>query len=455
MSDGQGMHDHDRPSGGDRPAEDPARPDGSAPGTEPERENGGSLSDPSDSSDLSDSSDPSDSSGSGSPVEPASPRSGEPVSVEGSVSVGGPGIVGGSADDEGAASAEGAAGSGDPGSAGELGADERALRDLLHRAVREVEPSDGTLDYLRRAVPARRARKRQALVGMAAAALFVGTAVPAVVHVSTSSGSDANPSAVGHASQAQGGTSQGKGPDNGASTAGGSSDEIEGTGKGGEKGKDEGTGDSTGAGATEGTGPSSSADTGAPACTADHLGAAVASTAAPDSTGTVYGAFRVTNGSGDACTVGAPGAISVATQGAADPAKVGTMRHAPGDAAAGLPDPSLEAASGLLLKPGAAYEVKFAWVPSETCPTTGGGTGGGTGGPSPDPTPSGGTTTTGATTGGGGDGGASPQTLRGDGTVEGSVTVTYTAATGTGAASATVANACAGTVYWTGVLTAS
>ncbi|NEA88822.1 hypothetical protein G3I53_22955 [Streptomyces sp. SID14436] len=336
-----------------------------------------------------------------------------------------------------------------------MGADERALRDLLHRAVREVEPSDGTLDYLRRAVPARRARKRQALVGMAAAALFVGTAVPAVVHVSTSSGSDANPSAVGHASQAQGGTSQGKGPDNGASTAGGSSDEIEGTGKGGEKGKDEGTGDSTGAGATEGTGPSSSADTGAPACTADHLGAAVASTAAPDSTGTVYGAFRVTNGSGDACTVGAPGAISVATQGAADPAKVGTMRHAPGDAAAGLPDPSLEAASGLLLKPGAAYEVKFAWVPSETCPTTGGGTGGGTGGPSPDPTPSGGTTTTGATTGGGGDGGASPQTLRGDGTVEGSVTVTYTAATGTGAASATVANACAGTVYWTGVLTAS
>src|SRR5690606_32957099 len=220
MSDGQGMHDHDRPSGGDRPAEDPARPDGSGPGTEPERENGGSLSHPSDSSDPSDSSGSSDFSGSGSPAEPASPRSGEPVSVEGSVSVGGPGIVGGSADDEGAASAEGAAGSGDPGSAGGLGADERALRDLLHRAVSEGEPSDGALDCLRRAVPARRAGKRQALVGMAAAALFVGTAVPAVVHVSTSSGSDANPSAVGHASQAQGGTSQGKGPDNGASSAG-------------------------------------------------------------------------------------------------------------------------------------------------------------------------------------------------------------------------------------------
>lgn len=446
MSDGQGMHDHDRPSGGDRPSEDPARPDRSGTGKEPESGSG-----------LSGSGD------SGSPAEPASPRSGEPVSAEGSANSGDSGDVEGSASAGKAAGAgesvraghpQGPAGAGDPDTAVELGADERALRALLHQAVREVEPSDGTLDYLRRAVPARRARKRQALVGVAAAALFVGTAVPAVVHVSTSSGSDANPSAVGHASQAQGGTSQGKGPDNGASTAGGSSDEVEGTGRGGEKGKDEGTGNSTGAGATEGTGPSSSADTGAPACTADHLGPAVASTAAPDSTGTVYGAFRVTNGSGDACTVGAPGAISVATQGAADPAKVGTMRHAPGDAAAGLPDPSLEAASGLLLKPGAAYEVKFAWVPSETCPTTGGGTGGGTGGPSPDPTPSGGTTTTGATTGGG-DGGTSPQTLRGDGTVEGSVTVTYTAATGTGAASATVANACAGTVYWTGVLTAS
>ncbi|WP_437027817.1 hypothetical protein [Streptomyces sp. enrichment culture] len=335
----------------------------------------------------------------------------------------------------------------------DLDPDERALRALLHQAVREVEPSDGTLEHLRRAVPARRARKRQALVGMAAAALFVGTAVPAVVHVSTTSGSGANPSAVGHASQAQGGTSQGRGPDSDASTAGGYADEVPGTGGDGRKGEDEGTGDNTGAGATEGAGPSSSAEAGAPACTAAQLGPAASSTAAPDSSGAVYGSFRVTNVSGDTCTVGAPGTIGVTTQGAADPAKVGTMRHAAGDAAAGLPDPSLEAASGLVLKPGTAYEVKFAWVPSETCPTTGGGTGGGTGEPAPDPTPTSGTGTTGATTGG--DGGTAPQTLRADGTGEGSVTVTYTAATGAGGSSATVANACAGTVYWTGVLTAS
>ncbi|WP_432054572.1 hypothetical protein [Streptomyces sp. bgisy022] len=334
----------------------------------------------------------------------------------------------------------------------DLDPEERALRALLHQAVREVQPSDGALDHLRRAVPARRARKRQALVGVAAAALFVGTAVPAVVHVSGSSGSGAHPSAVGHASQAQGGTSQGRGPDSDASTAGGSADEVRGTGGGGMPGEDEGAGDSTGAGAAEGAGPSSSADAGAPACSADQLGPAVASTAAPDSSGAVYGSFRVTNVSGDTCTVGAPGTIGVTTKGAADPAKVSTMRHAAGDAAAGLPDPSLEAASGLVLKPGTAYEVKFAWVPSETCPTTGTGTGGGTGEPAPDPTPTGGTSTTGAATG---DDGTAPQTLRADGTVEGSVTVTYTAATGTGEAGATVVNACAGTVYWTGVLTVS
>ncbi|MCZ9347385.1 hypothetical protein NGM37_57770, partial [Streptomyces sp. TRM76130] len=58
------------------------------------------------------------------------------------------------------------------------------MRRLLHRAVEEVEPREGALEQLRRAVPARRARKRQAAVGMAAAALLIGTAVPALLHVS-------------------------------------------------------------------------------------------------------------------------------------------------------------------------------------------------------------------------------------------------------------------------------
>jgi hypothetical protein len=335
-----------------------------------------------------------------------------------------------------------------------LDPDELELRTLLHQAVREVEPSDGTLDYLRRAVPARRARKRQALVGAAAAALFLGTAVPALVHVSSTGGPDANPSAVGHASQAQGGTGSGKGTDGGESTTGGPSDEVEGSGKGDKKDKDkeEGGSTSSGSGTTEGAGPSAGTASGVPACTAAELGPAAASTAAPDSTGAVYGSFRVTNVSGASCTVDGPGVVGATPQGAADPAAVGSMRHVAGDAAAGLPDPSLEAAQ-LVLKPGAAYEVRFAWVPSQPCPAPGEETGGGTGGPSSDPSPSDPPTTTSGTSTGT-DSCTTTQLVREDGTTDGSVAVTYTASTGSSSATTTVSNACTGTVYWTGLLTA-
>jgi hypothetical protein len=43
--------------------------------------------------------------------------------------------------------------------------------------------------------------------------------------------------------------------------------------------------------------------------------------------------------------------------------------------------------------------------------------------------------------------------MRADGTVDGSVTITGTAEGGAPSTSVTVSNACAGTVYWTGVLT--
>ncbi|MBC9728527.1 hypothetical protein H8R17_28125 [Streptomyces sp. TRM68367] len=338
-----------------------------------------------------------------------------------------------------------------------LDSDELALRRMLHQSVQEVEPRDGTLDYLRRAVPARRARKRQAMVGMAAAALFVGTAVPALLHVSNSTGEGANPSVAGHASQAQGGTGDGKGPDGGeVSAGGGSSDKAPGNDKDDKEEKEDeekGTGAATG-GATEGADPSSTIAAGAPACMSGQLGAAGSGTAAPDSTGVVYGSFRVTNVSVAECMVTSPGTVGALAQGAADPTKIGAQRHAAGDPATGLPDPATEAAQ-LALKPGATYDVKFAWVPSETCPSngTGGGTGGSDPGPSPDPTPS---QDPGATTGTstGGDTGTTTQLTAEDGTADGSVTVTYTTETGD-TVSATVSNACAGTVYWTGILPAS
>ncbi|MDV9171772.1 hypothetical protein R6V09_16790 [Streptomyces sp. W16] len=327
--------------------------------------------------------------------------------------------------------------------------DELALRRLLHQAVQEVEPRDGTLEHLRKAVPARRARKRQAVVGMAAAALFFGTAIPALVHVSNSTGSGVDPSMAGNSSQAQGGTSQGKNPDGGSNTSGGSSGQTSGQNPGGHK--NEGGSKSPGAG-TVSAKPSASTGTAAPVCAAAQLGSATSSVAAADSVGTVYGTFTVTNTSGTSCTVGGPGTVGFSALGAADSSKIVLQTHAAGDAATGLPDPSTEPAE-LVLPPGSSYLVKFAWVPSETCPTSSGSTGGTTGGPTTSPSPTeDASTTTGSTAG---DTGTSAQLLPEDGTLDGSVEVSHTAQAGSPTATAVVPNACAGTIFRTGVLPAS
>ncbi|MFD0316397.1 hypothetical protein [Streptomyces flavalbus] len=341
--------------------------------------------------------------------------------------------------------------------ADDLLSDELALRRMLQQAVREIEPSDGTLEHLRRAVPARRARKRQAAVGLAAAALFVGTAIPAVLHVSNSSGGDANPSIAGHGSEAQGGASEGK-DKGGSEGTGGSSGQTENQGGGGSDQGAKNSGGSGGDGPSGSTGPSASTEADTPACTSAQLNS-TSSVDPPDSVGAVYGTFRITNISGNGCTVDAPGTVDTLAQGAADATRISVVSHTAGDAAGNLPDPSLEVSS-LLLKSGDAYEVKFAWVPSETCPSNGGSSSGGTGGdtggetggtdPSADPSPTQSTGTQGSSTGG--DTGTATQLLGAEGTADGSVTVSYTSVAGAPAVSATVSNACAGTVFRTGVL---
>jgi hypothetical protein len=340
-------------------------------------------------------------------------------------------------------------GSGPKGTGGFEPDDELVLRNLLQQVVSEIEPRDGTLEHLRRAVPARRARKRQAVVGMAAAALFIGTAIPALVHVSNSTGSDLNTSITGNGSQTQGSGGQSKGQAGGHDASGGNSGASKDSDKGSGKGKgDKGKGASTGAtGGTQPT-PTSAAST---LCTSAQLGGG-GSVNAPDSSGAVYGSFRVSNISGTSCTVTGAGAVGVSPQGAADASKITSARHVTGDAAAGLPDPSLSPTQ-MTLAPGAAYEVRFAWVPSEPCPTTSGGTtdGGGTGGtdPSTDPTPTGeatpGTTTDGSNS-------ASAQLFTEDGVVDGSVVVSHTTEGGIATFTAGVGNACAGALYYTGLM---
>ncbi|WP_338896942.1 hypothetical protein WBG99_15920 [Streptomyces sp. TG1A-60] len=335
----------------------------------------------------------------------------------------------------------------DPARLGGFEPDGLVLRDLLQQAVSEIEPRDGTLEHLRRAVPARRARKRQALVGMAAAALFIGTAIPALVHVSSADGSAVNPSIMGKGSQTQGTEGQSKGQSGGDTTSGGSPDGSKESGKN----KDQGA---TGKGQSNGsTGGAEATPTPAVAtlCTAAQLGGG-GSVGVPDSGGAVYGTFRVSNISGTSCTVTGAGGVSTTPQGAADGSKITVANHVAGDAAAGLPDPSLSLAQ-LVLEPGAAYEVRFAWVPSEPCPTTGGTPGGGTGGPDPSPEPTPTEQETGGTTTDGGNS-ATTQLLTEDGGVaDGSVLISHTAEGGVAAFTTSVGNACAGVVYRTGLLT--
>lgn len=331
-----------------------------------------------------------------------------------------------------------------------LDSDELALRRMLHDAVQEMEPRDGTLDHLRRAVPVRRARKRQAAVGMAAAALFLGTAVPAVLHVSAAGSSDANPSIAGQASQAQGGADQGKNPDGGSSgRVGDSSGKTDELGKGGATDSGQGK-ESAGGTASSGSGPTAGPLMSAAACGPSQLEAGTPAVDVPDAAGIVYGTFRVTNSSSAACVVGGAVSVTFDAQGAADATKITVVEHTSGDAAAGLPDPSLYVTQHTLA-PGSAYEVKFAWAPSATCPTTGSTSGGDSGGTaSPSPTPTEPSTTTGETTSG-----TSAQLLTADGTADGSVVVSYTAEGGSPTAKATVSNACSGTIYRTGVLASS
>ncbi|WP_370413565.1 hypothetical protein [Streptomyces fradiae] len=334
--------------------------------------------------------------------------------------------------------------------------DELALRRLLQGAVAGLEPTEGALDHLRRAVPARRARKRQALVGMAAAVVLIGTAVPALVHVASSDGITAdNAINAGHGEQAQGGTGTETGIEGGQhtaaplpGTAAPKPGEADGT-----SGKPTASAQNPGTG-TDPAGTPTGAPPTQPVCAAAQLGVSSVQTGAPDATGKVYGTFRIANVSASDCVVGGAGQVGFAARGAADGAKIAVVEHTSGDVASGLPDPSQEAPQ-LLLTPDNAYEVRFAWVPSETCPTTGTT-------PTPTPTPStggstsGGAGTTGGSTGtGAADNAVAPQLVT-DGTpADGSVEVTHTADPGGPVAAATIPNACAGTIYRTGVLDAS
>ncbi|WP_338677636.1 hypothetical protein V1460_35185 [Streptomyces sp. SCSIO 30461] len=324
--------------------------------------------------------------------------------------------------------------------------DELGLRRMLHEAVDDLAPSDGTLERLHKAVPARRARKRQALVGAAASVVLLGLAVPAFVKVAESGALDpAKPVNAGHGEQAQGGTGDEAGNGTGDMESGGDRPGQE-RSRSGEPGPTTSPDAQASTTASESpvaqVVPEASIPPTTPACGSEQLVVDGTEVGAPDAEGKVYGAFRIANTSGTSCAVTEAGTVAFHTAGAADAAKISVVDHVAGDAATGLPDPAPEP-TALLLVPAASYEVKFAFVPSETCPTTTA---------SPDSTPPADGGSSGVATEADGSG-AEPQLgAADDGPADGSITVSHVAAAGGPTAEVTIPEACAGTIYRTGVL---
>ncbi|WP_405937563.1 hypothetical protein OG338_13430 [Streptomyces sp. NBC_00726] len=340
------------------------------------------------------------------------------------------------------------------GEGGDDGAED-ALRRMMHGVVQGLEPSEGSLDRLQRAVPARRARRRQALVGAAAAALLIGTAIPAFVHVANSEGSStASPAIAGHGEQAQGGS----GDDSGADSGNGGGESGGGHPNGGQGLPQEPTSPSDSSGRSqEGDPAGASADPSRSAvdamrpCDPGQLGVESAKTGAAGADGTVYGAFRIANVSGENCVVRSGGIVGFEAMGAADPTRIEVVRHTEGDPASGLPDPVTEE-TVVVLKPDAVYEVQFAWVPEDTCPSTGAS-------PSPTPTEGAAGTGSGSPAGSGSAGttgesetGTEPQFGTDGAPAKGSISVQHTPEPGAPVAAAKIDNACAGTIYRTGAL---
>ncbi|WP_329383125.1 hypothetical protein OG625_20795 [Streptomyces sp. NBC_01351] len=343
-----------------------------------------------------------------------------------------------------------------PGGASE----EQALRGLLHGAVEGLEPSEGALERLRYAVPARRVLRRQVVIGAAAVALLAGAAIPAALHLTAGEGTSpdhstmaghgaasgdkpgANPSDPhqnGSGATPRSSRSAGSGPVAGGviglpeSTAGAASGGV----TAGPSGGAASAGSAGTGGVVVGPGPLPPvAAPGVPGCGAAQLGV-VGSARAPEADGKVYGSFKITNVSAHGCAVTGPDTVTAAGLATSQGSAVPVVGHTAGDPASGLlPDPPAQAPV-LMLSPNTAYEVRFAWVPSgEPCTeaTSGGGK------PPVDA----------ATVPDGTDAPVEEQTGATPPPAPAGVSVSHTPQTGSPTTEATIPQACGGTVYRTG-----
>ncbi|WP_327254144.1 hypothetical protein [Streptomyces sp. NBC_01244] len=274
--------------------------------------------------------------------------------------------------------------------------EEDELRVLLRGVVGGIEPSGDALERLRRGVPARRVRNHRILVAAAAAVVVLGGSVPVGLYMTSGAGGDSGRSLTAGHGRSGDSSKDGSGlHQNGSARPKPkrSSDKDKDKDRDKDKDKDGENGSSSsptppggfpstggpditppraspGSGATGSVGggalpPPASSEV--PNCTQSQVGVS-GSTRAPSAGGKVYGSFKVTNVSSKSCTVRGPESLTAgpASEGGAG---VAVVNHVTGDAATGLlPDPSVETLK-LVLSPNASYEVRFAWVPPEGgCP---------------------------------------------------------------------------------------
>ena len=317
---------------------------------------------------------------------------------------------------------------------------EEELRRLLREAVDALEPSPDALARLQRAVPARRRRRRMVVATVAAVAV-AGVTLPVALHSGVVAGlSGDRTSTTAHG----GGTPQTHG---GEHPSGGQQQHTDPAPRG--SGDTGATGGGPSADATPSAGAPDSPDQGqtfgvSPSCSREQLADGGSGSQPADASGRISGSFVVVNTSDEPCTINDPGLVAATVQGDTERASVQVLDHTGDLAAAGLPAPE-EERDELVLRPREAYVIRFVWLPREGggpsgCRDDAAATGGGDASAGTDPSH-----TAAADAPGGADG---------EGDVSGtSVLLGYTPGAGEPRISTvTLAGACAGTVYRTGVL---
>ncbi|MGK5533521.1 hypothetical protein [Streptomyces sp. URMC 129] len=246
-------------------------------------------------------------------------------------------------------------------------ADEEALRRLLRDIVDDIEPSAESLEHLRTAVPARMRRRKQVLVGAATSAVVLAVGltmvVSAVAGVGGAAGDPSLDAGSGHSTTGLPGSGDGDGALGRHPSDGPVSGATGGPGTGAEEGEHSGDGDD--AGAAEAA-PESWETMGvtSPTCDRGQLGRVETVMDPPDAQGRVYGLIRMANVSDQPCRVTGNGEMAALPLDDVPSAEVEIVDRTEGDRATRLPPPD-QAHEELILPPGQAYEVRFAFVPDE------------------------------------------------------------------------------------------